>query len=143
MIWKGVGKTLVWQGGPVEFPEYHVKFPDDTRDTRTPSCIALTPDNDGRALIKFLESERHRLEKETGESALRIRRLVWWRPRDPIEDDDSSDSNSGSDSGSDSRSDSGSDPVLDPGPGSNREKIAYQCYNEYAVSLDLQCRGFD
>lgn len=141
VIWRKRRKTLIWEGGPVEFPEYHVEFPDDT------SCIALTPDNDGRALIEFLESERYRLEKETGENALRIRRLVWWRPRDPVEDDDSSDPVKDDDSSdpvedndssdSDSGSDPVPDPVPDPGLDSNREKIAYQCYNEYAVSLHL------
>lgn len=136
-------KIVLWQedntfleDGPVEFPEYHVKFPNNIRNERTNCCKALTPADDGRNLIRYLENERRRLETEPDENALKIRRLVWWRdPVEDPEDDASSDSHSSSDVGPDG---------LYWGPKKKEEKINtaprdYQCYNEYApVSLQLQ-----
>lgn len=143
------------EDGPVIFPEYSVEFVPVKGNKLTEKCIALTPANDGRRLIQFLEDKRSRLEEETDENALRIRRLVWWR--DPVEDDAPSDSDSGSDSDSDPGYISEPDIEPDSNPKSNtpwfrerKERIVnidttgedYQCYNEYApVSLYLRCRA--
>lgn len=130
VLW-GIDETMLWEDGPVDFPEYHFKFPDNTRNKRTKSCSALTPANDGRALINFLEDERRRLEIEPDENALKIRRIVWWR--DPVEDEASSVSSSSSDSSSDSW---GVPKKKERIPNIAQRDPTWQCYNEYApVSL--------
>lgn len=126
----GKGDVPYYCGGPVHFPEYHVKFPYDITYKYTRCCSALTPCNDGRVLIQYLEDERVRLN---GERGFKIKRLVWWR--DPVDDGASSDFDSGSDSGSES------DPDLEVEkfPAPNEKKAAprgFKCYNEYsAVSI--------
>ena len=134
VLWKEDDTFL--EDGPVEFPEYHVKFPRNIRNERTNCCKALTPADDGRNLIQYLEKERRRLETEPDENALKIRRLVWWR--DPVED-----SEDDAPSNPDSTSDIDSDglywgPKIKEGR-TKKSPTVYQCYNEYApVSIQLQ-----
>lgn len=141
VLWKEGG--IFWEDGPVKLPEYQVEFGHNNGDKRTLCWRALTPANDGKILIKFLEGERSRLENEPNENALRIRRLVWWREpvkapiEDPVEDDASSDSDSGSEAGSGSWS-----GVVRNKPITKPVEREYQCYNEYAsVSLHVQRRA--
>lgn len=58
--------------GPVDVPEYNIKFLADQAGRYTYCCCSLTPAEDGRDLINFLEEQR-------GISTLQIRRIAWWR----------------------------------------------------------------
>lgn len=134
MLWKEGG--IFWEEGPVKLPEYQVEFGHNNGDKRTLSWRALTPANDSKIRIKFLEDERSRLENEPNENALKIRRLVWWREpvKAPIEDpieDSASRAGSGSWSG-----------AVYNKPSTKPVEMEYPCYNEYAsVSLHVQHRA--
>lgn len=66
--------TLWLQDGPVNFPEYHVKFLLNVHTKNEYCCSVLTPANDGRVLIEYLEQHRN--------DVLPIGKIIWWREPD-------------------------------------------------------------
>lgn len=68
--------TLWLENGPVRYPEYHVKFLSSEQDKMDCHCSSLTPANDGKALIDYLERQQ--------DDTLPVKKIIWWR--EPGED---------------------------------------------------------